>query len=110
MEDAITMVRAAGGEDATASPSPETLDRGQVVALLELLREAVIRGRFVAIDATLHGLCGGKGVNAAGLRWASERIAEDLVDPAGAAARVALAVLARPPEHPTDPSGARTPC
>jgi len=82
----------------------DTLDRGLVAALLELLREAVVRGRYVAVDATLHGLCGeaGQGVDAAALRWASERIAEELVDPGPAAARVALAVLARPPEEPND--------
>jgi len=82
-----------------------TLDRGQVAALLELLREAVVRARFVAVDATLHGLCGGRGVNAAGIGWASERIAEELVDPGPSAARMALAVLARPP---AEPDGTRT--
>jgi len=91
MEGVIGMERVVN-ENATVSE--DSLDRGQVAALLELLREAVVRARFVAVDATLHGLCTGRGVNAAGIRWASERIAEELIDPGPAAAAVAL--LARP--------------
>ncbi len=75
----------------------DTLDRGQVAALLELLREAVARARCVAVDATLHGLCGDQGVNEAGIRWASERIAEEPVDPGPAAAAVAALALGQVP-------------
>src|SRR6266487_2327105 len=85
-----------------ADASEDVLERGQVAALLELLREAIARRRILEIDATLHGLCGDQGVNAAGIRWASERLAEELVDPGPAAARVALAVAIRPPEEPND--------
>jgi len=64
-----------------ASANAETLNRGQVVALLELLREAIVRRRILEVDATLHGLCEGQGVNPAGIRWAAERLAAELVKP-----------------------------
>jgi len=102
------VIRQAAAETAKAkanasATSEDMLGRGQVAALLELLRQAVARGRYVAVDATLHGLCGDQGVNVPGIRWASERLAEELVDPGPAAARVALAVASRPPEDPNNP-------
>jgi len=82
---AVEMVTRVVGQGPAATASQDqdqdSLDRGQVAALLELLREAVTRGRFVAVDTTLHGLCEGQGVNTAGIRWASERLAAELVDP-----------------------------
>jgi hypothetical protein len=76
------------GRDPTRQPTrqaeqPDTgmLERAQVACLLVLLKEAVVQGRFVAVDAILHGLCGGdggQGVNPDGLRWAAGHLAEEL--------------------------------
>jgi hypothetical protein len=93
---------AAARTNSDAGSSEDTLNRGQVAALLELLREAVVRGRYIAVDTTLHGLCGGQGVNASGLRWAAERIAEDLIDPGPAAAAAALASCSHPDDERVD--------